>query len=220
MTELTDLLRRASESDHTPTSVDGDLSRARAALRRRRARRSIRVGSIAAVAVIAAGIVGSNALQNDSNTPSVARDQGNQGNQGNEAIQGNPGVQLVAADADAGPYTFGKLPEGWEVQGVLPSGVTIAPVGFKDQSPYSFLGKLVIMYDQNPPSGDVTTVNGRDFFSRGDSGHTTVVVATRPDEPSGAVSVQYPDSTGWDTATMIEFLDAVQVNESAEPGVG
>ena len=213
MTELTDLLHRASESDHTPASVDGDLARARAALRRRRARRSIRVGSIAAVGVIAAGVVGSNALQNDRDTPSVSVDQGN-------PDQANPGVQLVAADADAGPYTFGKLPEGWEVQGVLPSTVVIAPVGFKDQSKYSFLGKLVIMYDQNRLSGDITTVDGRDFYVRGDSGHTTVVVATRPGEPSGAVSVQYPDSTGWDTATMIEFLDAVQVNEGAEPGLG
>ena len=208
MTELTDLLHRASELDHTPTSVEADLSRGRAALRRRRARGAIRIGSIAAVGVIAAGIVGTNALERERDTHSATPDQG------------NDGVQLVAADADAGPYTFGKLPEGWEVQGVLPSAVTIAPVGFEDQSPYSFLGKLVIMYDQNPPSGDVTSVNGRDFYSRGDSDHTTVVVATRPGEPDGMVSVQYPDSTGWDTETMIEFLDAVQVNESAEPGLG
>jgi len=210
MTELTDLLNRASEPDHTPTSIDDDLARARAALRRRRTRGAIRIGSIAAVGVIAAGIVGSSALERERerDTHSATPDQG------------NDGVQLVAADAEAGPYTFGKLPEGWEVQGVLPSGVTIAPVGFRDQSPYSFLGKLVIMYDQNPPSGDVTSVDGRDFHSRGDSNHTTVQVATRPGEPDGIVSVQYPDSTGWDTETMIEFLDAVQVNESAEPGLG
>ncbi len=208
MTELSDLLNRASEPEHTSTSVDADLARGRAALRRRRARGAIRLGSIAAVGVIAAGIVGSNALQSDRDNPAAVPDRG------------TDGVQRGAADADAGPYTFGKLPEGWEVQGVLPSAVTIAPVGFKDQSPYSFLGKLVIMYDQNPPSGDVTSVNGRDFYSRGDSDHTTVVVATRPGEPDGMVSVQYPDSTGWDTDTMIEFLDAGRVNESAEPGVG
>lgn len=208
MTELTDLLNRASEPAHTSTSVDADLARGRAALRRRRARGAIRLGSIAAVGVIAAGIVGSNALESDRNNPVAIPDRA------------ADGVQLVAADADAGPYTFGKLPEGWEVQGVLPSAVVIAPVGFKDQSPYSFLGKLVIMYDQNPPSGDVTSVNGRDFYSRGDSDHTTVLVATRPGEPEGIVSVQYPDSAGWDQDTMIEFLDAVRVNESAEPGVG
>jgi len=208
MTELTELLNRASELDGESTSFDDDLARGRAALRRRRARGAIRIGSVAAVGVIAAGIVGSSALERERDNHSATPDQR------------NDGVQLVAADADAGPYTFGKLPEGWEVQGVLPSAVVIAPVGFKDQSPYSFLGKLVIMYDQNPPSGDVTSVNGRDFYSRGDSDHTTVQVATRPGEPEGIVSVQYPDSTGWDTETMIEFLDAVQVNESAEPGLG
>lgn len=208
MTELTDLLRRASEPDPTPTPVGDDLARARAALRRRRARGAVRIGSIAAVGVIAAGIVGSSALETDRDHPAATPDRAAEG------------VQLVAADADAGPYTFGKLPEGWEVQGVLPSAVTIAPVGFQDQSPYSFLGKLVIMYDQNAPSGEVTTVDGRDFYRRGDSDHTTVMVTTRPSEPSGTVYVQYPDSTGWDTDTMIEFLDAVRVNESAEPGVG
>jgi hypothetical protein len=208
MTELNNLLDRASELDHPPTSVDDDLARGRAALRRRRARGAIRIGSIAAVGVIAAGIVGSSALEREPDNHAATPDQG------------ADGVQLVAADADAGPYTFGKLPEGWEVQGVLPSAVTIAPAGFKDQSPYSFLGKLVIMYDQYAPSGDLTTVNGRDFFSRGDSDHTTVMVTTRPGEPNGTVYVQYPDSTGWDEATMIEFLDAVRVNESAQPGVG
>ena len=208
MTELTDLLNRASDHDSTSTPVTDDLARGRTALRRRRARGAVRFGSIAAVAAIAAGIVGSSALDRDPATPPAVQED--------SAV----GVELVAANAEGGPYTFGKLPEGWEVQGVLPSAVIIAPVGFKDQSPYSFLGKLVIMYDQNPTSGDVTTVGGRDFYTRGDSDHTTVQVATRPGEPDGVVSVQYPDSTGWDTATMIEFLEAVQVNESAEPGVG
>jgi len=207
MTELKNLLDRASEPVDATLPPGNDLARGRAALLRRRAR-TVRIGSLAATAVIAAGVVGFNALDDGPDTPGVVQDDRTEG------------VQLVAADAEAGPYTFGKLPEGWEVQGVLSSAVTIAPVGFKDQSPYSFLGKLVIMYDQNPTSGDVTSVNGRDFYSRGDSDHTTVQVATRPGEPDGVVSVQYPDSTGWDTDTMIEFLDAVQVNESAEPGVG
>jgi hypothetical protein len=207
MTELKNLLDRASDVDDTTLPLDKDLARGRAALLRRRSR-TVRLGSIAATAVIAAGVIGANALDRGPDAPPVVQEDR------------AAGVQLVAADAEAGPYTFGKLPEGWEVQGVLPSAVVIAPVGFKDQSPYSFLGKLVIMYDQNPSSGDVTSVNGRDFYSRGDSDHTTVQVATRPAEPDGSVSVQYPDSTGWDIDTMIEFLDAVQVNESAEPGVG
>jgi hypothetical protein len=46
------------------------------------------------------------------------------------------------------------------------------------------------------------------------------MVTTRADEPEGTVYVQYPDSAGWDQDTMIEFLDAVRVNESAQPGLG
>jgi len=40
----------------------------------------------------------------------------------------------------------------------------IAPVGFEDQEPLSFVDELVIMYDQNQPSGDVTIVGGREFL--------------------------------------------------------
>jgi hypothetical protein len=206
MTELNDLLDRASELDHPPTPVSDDLARARAALRHRRGR-TIRIGSLAAVAVIAVGVVGSSAIERDRDAATVQE-------------RGPDGVQLVAADADAGPYTFGKLPEGWVVQGVTPAAVTIAPPDAEDQNSNSFLGKLVIMYDEHPPSGDVTSFNGRDFFTRGDTDHTTINVRTGAGQPPGTVYVQYPDSAGWDEATMIEFLDAVRVNESAEPGVG
>jgi hypothetical protein len=207
MTELKNLLDRASELDETTLPLDSDLARGRSALRRKRAR-TVRLGSIAATAVIAAGVVGVNALDRGPEAPPVVQE---------DAVAG---ISLVAADAEAGPYTFGKLPEGWEVQGVLPSAVVIAPVGAADQSPSSFVGKLVIMYDLYAPSGDVTTVDGRDFYTRGDSGYTTVMVTTRPGEPNGTVDVQYPDSEGWSQDTMIEFLEAVHVNESAQPGVG
>ena len=107
------------------------------------------------------------------------------------------------------------------MQGAYPQGVTIAPVGFEDQEPASFVGKLVIMYDQNPLSGDVTVVDGREFYSRSGGGdQSTVPVRTRAGEPEGVVSVQYPDSAGWSVETMIEFLNAVQVDEGAQPGLG
>ena len=126
----------------------------------------------------------------------------------------------MAASLEAGPYTFGKVPEGWTVQGISPSAVTIAQQGDDDEHPDSFLGKLVIMYDQNPLSGEQSVVNGRTFFTRGDSGHTTIAVATEAGQPAGQVLVQFPDSAGWSHDTMIEFLDAVEVNASARPGLG
>ena len=120
MTELTKLLDRASERDETTLPLANDLARGRAALRRRRAL-TVRIGSIAATAVIAAGVVGINALDRGPEAPGVVQGDG------------AAGVQLVAANAEAGPYTFGKLPEGWEVQGISPSAVTIAPPDAADQ---------------------------------------------------------------------------------------
>ncbi len=207
MTELTKLLDRASDRDETSLPLANDLARGRAALRRRRAR-TVRIGSIAATAVIAAGVVGVNALDRGPETPGVV--------QGDSAV----GVQLVAANAEAGPYTFGKLPEGWEVQGISPSAVTIAPPDAADQEVNSFAGKLVILYDQNTPSGDTVSVGGRDFYLNGDSDTHIVSVVTEAGQPEGTVTVQYPVSAGWSQDTMIEFLDAVEVNESAQPGVG
>jgi hypothetical protein len=209
MTDLTELLDRASDLGEMPMPVADDLGRAHAALRRQRRRRGlVGVGSVCAAGVLIGALA-----------PTVL-DRGPQDSAPNVVEGDKTDPALFAANQSAGPYTFGKLPRGWEVQGAFPQGVTIAPVGFEDQEPLSFLGKLVIMYDQNPLSGDRSTYNGREFFSRGDSDHTTVRVRTRAGEPEGVVSVQYPDSAGWSVETMIEFLDAVQVDESARPGLG
>jgi len=206
MTDLTDLLDRASDLGETSMPISDDLARARAALRSRRRKQGLAtVGSLCALGVIAG--FGAQAVLDRS-------------------VEGSPRVietkesALFSADVTEGPYTFGKLPVGWEVQGSYPQGVTIAPVGFPDQEPASFIGKLVIMYDQNPLSGEPTDYNGRAFYSKTEGDHDTVRVHTRAGEPEGVVSVQYPDSAGWSVATMIEFLDAVQVGDQALPGLG
>ena len=213
MTDLTDLLDRAADSDDNPVDVRADLVRARTAWQRRRRIRSLAAaGSLVAVGILAVGVAGSGVLD--------------RAPQDNSAVVEDPGSEsddsstLVAASLEAGPYTFGKVPEGWTVQGTSPSAVTIAQEGDDDEHPDSFVGKLVIMYDQNPLSGEQSVVNGRTFFTRGDSGHTTIAVATEPGQPEGEVLVQFPDSAGWSHDTMIEFLDAVEVNASARPGLG
>ena len=211
MTDLTDLLDRAGDPDDSTVDAHADLVRARAAWHRRRRIRSLAAaGSLVAVGVLTVGVVGSGVLD--------------RAPQHESAVVDDPGtddsITLVAASLEAGPYTFGKVPEGWTVQGISPSAVTIAQQGDDDEHPDSFLGKLVIMYDQNPLSGEQSIVNGRTFFTRGDSGHTTIAVATKAGQPAGEVLVQFPDSAGWSHDTMIEFLDAVEVNAAARPGVG
>ena len=206
MTDLTDLLDRASDLGDRHRRLADDLTRGRAALHRRRRRNGlVALGSMCALGIIA-GFGAPAVLDRPAeDSPRVVE---------------TPDSELFAANQTEGPYTFGKLPVGWEVQGSYPQGVTIAPVGFPDQEPASFVGKLVIMYDQNPVSGEHREYNGREFYTNTEGDHDSVRVHTRAGEPEGIVSVQYPDSAGWDVETMIEFLDAVEVGQGALPGLG
>lgn len=220
MTDLRDLLDRASADagDPTPggTHAAADLARGRTALRRRRTLRTGLVG-LAAAAVVAAG-VGGTALLGDAPTSDPSVIGASTGP--TDGLESNTAIRLVAAQLDAGPYTIGKVPDGWKVQGESPYAVTIAPTdGSVDTNPDSFVGKLVVLYDQNPISGTKIAFNGRVFHQRGDSGHTSISVETRDGEPEGVVTVQYPDDT-WPRELMLEFADAVVVNDSAQPGVG
>lgn len=209
MTDLTDLLDRASDTETTPIPVSADLARAHRALsRRRRNRGLLTAGALCTIGALAGAVA-----------PAVLDDPADRTPTATDDVAPQSAV-LLAADTSAGPYTFGKLPRGWEVQGQYAQGVTIAKIGDPDQEPASFVGKLVIMYDQNPLSGEVTAYDGRDFHVRTSSDTTTVAVATRAGEPEGEVLVQVPTSTGWDVATMIEFLDAVEVGPGAQPGLG
>ena len=137
-----------------------------------------------------------------------------------DSIEG-AGVRLVAGTLDADPYTFGLVPEGWSVQGQNPYTVTIAPDdGSTSEHPDDFRGKLVIMFDQNPPDGARVTRDGRHFWLRDGSDYVTVATLTRGDEPPGVVRVQYPVDAGWSESTMLAFLGSVRVGPGALPGQG
>lgn len=130
-------------------------------------------------------------------------------------------VRLVAGELDADPYTFALVPQGWSVQGQNAYGVTIAPDdGTTSASPDVFVGKLVILFDQNPPDGTLVIDDGRDFWIRDSSDYVTVATLTRGDEPPGVVRVQYPVDAGWTQATMLDFLGSVHVGPGALPGQG
>ena len=129
--------------------------------------------------------------------------------------------RLLAQPFEAGPYTFDATPEGWEVQGANPTAVTIAPVGFPDQEPLSFVGKLVILFDGNPlGGGEQVELDGRAFRVSASEDNTTIATRTRPDEPAGVVRIQYPSDAGWTRETMLDFLAGVHVGSGAQQGVG
>jgi hypothetical protein len=216
MNDLNTLLERAAGPVATPVDARADLARGQRALARTRRRR----GAVGLAGVAAAGVVGIGAVrvltpdhgQGDEPATAKAKDS-------HHARSGG-GVSLLAQPFAAGPFTFDQAPEGWEVQGSYPQGVTIAPVGFPDQEPLSFEGKLVIMFDGNPLGGHKVELDGRAYGVSEDSDYTTIAVRTRADEPSGVVRIQYPTDAGWTRDTMLAFLAGVHVGAGAQQGLG
>jgi hypothetical protein len=215
MNDLNALLERAAGPVTAPVDAYADLTRAQRALSRTRRRRS----ALALAGVATAGVVGVGAVRL-TDRGDVAADRSGSRHQKSPG-QSRLGVPLLAQPFTAGPYTFDQTPEGWEVQGAYPQGVTIAPVGFPDREPLSFTGKLVILLDTNPiGSGDRVETGGRTFVVAADDDYTLVSTRTRPGEPQGVLRIQYPTSTGWSRQTMVAFLDGVNVGPDARPGVG
>jgi hypothetical protein len=210
MNDLNTLLDRAAGPATAPVDAHADVTRGHRALARTRRRR----GALGLVGVATAGVVGVGIARFTDPGGDVAADK-TQTHQ-----QTGTGISFLAQPFEAGPYTFDQTPEGWEVQGAYPQGVTIAPVGFPDQEPSSFVGKLVILFDGNPLSGEQVQRDGRTFWVRGDSGYTTIATPTLPGEPTGNVLIQFPDDTGWTRDTMLTFLASVHVGAGAQQGLG
>jgi hypothetical protein len=212
MNDLNTLLERAAGPSAALVDAHADLTRGHRALTRTRRRR----GALGLVGVAAAGVVGVGIVRFTEPDGDVAADK----TQTHHQKGTGTGISFLAQPFEAGPYTFDQTPVGWEVQGAYPQGVTIAPVGFPDQEPSSFVGKLVILFDGNPLSGEQVQRDGRTFWVRGDSGYTTIATPTLPGEPTGNVLVQFPDDTGWTRDTMLTFLASVHVGPGAQQGVG
>jgi len=218
MNDLNALLERAAGPVTTPFDAYADLTRAQRALSRtRRRRRALGLAGVATAGVVGVGLV---RLPHRGDT---AEDRAGHGQVSSEppagATIGTPWAP-EGPGLTAGPYTFPAIPQGWKVQGHRPQMVTIAPIGFADQEPLSFPGKLVIGYDQNPPSGERVDRDGRTFFVDAGGDTANIAVATRAGEPDGEVTIQYPTSTGWTVDDMIAFLNGVQVGPGAAPGLG
>jgi hypothetical protein len=211
MNDLNTLLERAAGPTGAPVDAHADLTRGHRALSRTRRRR----GALGLVGVAAAGVVGVGIARVTDPGGDVAADK----NRTQHPVKGT-GITFLAQPFEAGPYTFDQTPEGWEVQGANAYAVTIAPIGFPDQEPLSFVGKLVILFDDNRPSGEQVELDGRTFWIRGSDEYTTIATRTRGDEPHGVVSIQYPDDTGWSRDTMLAFLAGVHVGAGALQGVG
>ncbi|MGY2704287.1 hypothetical protein [Nocardioides sp. HB32] len=199
--DLKHVLGVAAAAERRDPDPLADLARAHAAASSR-LRRRVRVGLAGAAVVTVLGL-GSGAVLTDSPAPAPEH------------------VRLVAARLDATPYTFDLTPKGWSVQAQQPTAVTIAPDdGSTSDEPDDFRGKLVILFDANPPDGRPVDRDGRRFWVSGDSGYTTIATRTVAGEPAGVVRIQYPLGAGWDEQSMVAFLASVHVGPGARQGLG
>lgn len=199
--DLKRALLAVADTERPSADPDADLTRARVAARVR-ARRRFRaaLGGVTAAVVLA---VGAGVVLDEPATP------------------GPDGVVLVDQRFEATPYTFDLTPEGWSVQAQKPAAVTIAPDdGSASDEPDDFTGKLVILFDTNPPDGRVVDRGGRRFWVADDSDYTTIATRARAGEPAGVVRIQYPGDTGWDEDSMLAFLGSVHVGPGARHGFG
>lgn len=210
MNDLKNLLDLAADGDRTTDGSDlGRAHHARSLQRRRRY--STGVAALGLVAI--AGVGGAIAVGS-------APDESPQGRT-TTASPSTAAVRLVAQTLEATPYTFDVSPEGWSVQAVTPSAVTIVPDdGSTSDDANDFQGKLTILFDANPLEGEEVVSDGRTFWIGSSSGYTMMATPTLAGEPEGVVRIQFPKSAGWTRDTMLQFLGSVHVGDGAEQGVG
>lgn len=225
MTEIKDLLDRASD---VPVTVDvaSDVSRGRAAVRRRR---SLAAGgavgaaivAVAAVSVGLAGSVGDGDRASDgapyaatSTAPSVAPSA-------SPTSPPTPDFTVVPGEPvspDLGQfYDVPPAPDGWFYYGQDQYTAIYAPQGARPVMG-DFENRLVVLLSR-PDSGpgrraEPVDRDGRTFWTRdGDSGYRSVWLELDGGE---WLSVQYPRSAGFSYPDMLDFLDAVEVQPLAE----
>jgi hypothetical protein len=191
------------DTDRTVTdeTVRGDLTRGRAALRRRRFRRGLTgLTATAAVAVVAvAALSGPQAADTGSDS----------------------GLDLIAYDGAQLPgFTVGKVPEGFVLQGANSFSRDIARPD-DDTSLDAYEGKLVVMLQSKDatgtPAGKAVEVDGRPgTISKVDPAAVQLFYS----DGSHDIVIQSWSDLGLTDEELVEFASSVTVTSAAEAGVG
>ncbi|BEL08932.1 hypothetical protein Q0Z83_071230 [Actinoplanes sichuanensis] len=216
MNNLQDGLARIAGPVAEPTreQVAADLARGQKALRRRRTTQV--VGSCAfAVAALAAVIVGTTGTGAAPTSPEAAVDRPTAG-----APQ-TAVTKLVAYQGEQPKgFTLDKVPDGWELQGADDYGIVIAPKGFKDKDPNSFVGKIVAQLQEFAPTEEL---KGKEVTVNGSTGLLTKMI----DQTDGSalfvklgegrwMVIQVWDGLGWGEKEVLEFASGIHVDENAK----
>ena len=205
MPELTDELAELSArpvTDPTDATVQGDLQRARAALRRRR--RATTAGVAIGAALATAGAL------------TFAAHPGSSGHS-----HAPTKIRLVAYSGEQLPgFTVSEVPEGYVLQGATPNSLDIAEPA-DDSSVDAFVGKLVVMLQSSSvkhpdTSGTPVTVNGHPGYLRPGS-PATVLEYT---DGTHDIVIQQWQNIGLTDDQLVEFASGVTVTAAARAGVG
>ena len=213
--------RAAGDLPMSPGAPDDDVLRGRRALRRHRAR------LLAPPLVLAT--LGATAISlgqpPDGPPPSqhaVVRSPMPVQSPPSTAPATMPAVRLVAYTGDQpSGYRVAYVPDGWEIQGADPFAMTIAPVGFADQQPASFVGKLIVMLQSRDATGTPAGTPVAVGSGTGYLHHTEgIVVLTYQDSAKHWIQLQVPPSLRWTDEEITTFGAGVEITGDAEPGRG
>ncbi|MEU8663826.1 hypothetical protein, partial [Actinoplanes philippinensis] len=131
------------------------------------------------------------------------------------------GTELVAYQgAQPQGFTLDKVPAGWELQGADDHGIVIAPKGFQDKDPNSFVGKIVAQLQEFAPTEEL---KGKEVTVGGQTGLLTKMIG-QTDGSALFVKlgegrwmvIQVWDGLGWGEKEMLEFASGIHVDENAK----
>lgn len=211
MTDLHDLLDRAAGTDDSTDHLSGDLRRGRRALRRRRTTHT----ATALAGVAAVGALGyALAPRGPSTGNEVPRPSASGSAPAAESSPPTSTAQLtlVASNEQTAAFRFGRLPKGWQVWEEDSSFVQITEGGADGGQ--NWLDDLIVMYEaQALHIGEKVQHKGRTFWvqHRPHEDHDAVHVETRPGDPAGGITVQFPQSAGFTDQQMLELAASVEV---------
>jgi hypothetical protein len=208
MSHLVEELGRLGAGADQPTPEDvvrRDLLRGRAALTRRRVRRTVTgLGATAAAAVLGVAVVG-----------------GQPSSPGPRPSPGASGLDLVAYTGTQLPgFTVEKVPEGFVLQGASSFSLDIAEPG-DHTSLNDFRGKLVVMLESKDitrtPAGTRVEINGRPgTISTFDPAAKQLYYS----DGTHQIVVQSARELGLTDDELVEFASGVTVTAQAVAGVG
>ncbi|WP_183100295.1 hypothetical protein [Nocardioides pelophilus] len=219
MNDLLDRLARLDATGTTPPDsvVSGDLTRAHAALGRRRRTRAAVAGAGLTLGVGAAlGVVVAVNAGDDAAPPSA-------GPTSSDSVpEQRGGVALVAyTGAQPEGFLLSKVPEGYDVQGSDAFVLTLAKPG-DDTHPLNFEGKVVIMLEsqdaaQQLGDGRDVTVGGEPGRLQGAPGETR---ALRYFQGEHLVLIQVWEGIDLTDDQIVELAEATTATGDVQAGVG